>query len=177
MTFERGISVIHSDDLPRFRRTVDEALRDHKPTIAPCGYCVMTAPLASCIRADGRSTITTVRPVRMYGTVQDVTERTQGRGGAGRRARGASVGTFENAAVGIAHRDLQGRCLRVNEKFCSIVGYSRGELLEKRFQDITHPEDLTDELGLHTALLRGSRPATHCRSATSARTARSSGPS
>src|SRR6185295_8746559 len=38
-------------------------------------------------------------------------------------------GTFENAAVGIAHSDSAGRFLRVNEKFCAIVGYSREELL------------------------------------------------
>jgi two-component system sensor histidine kinase/response regulator len=39
-------------------------------------------------------------------------------------------GTFENAAVGIAHVDAAGRFLRVNEKFCGIVGYPREELLD-----------------------------------------------
>jgi PAS domain S-box-containing protein len=68
-------------------------------------------------------------------------------------------GTFENAAVGITHRDLQGRFLRVNDKFCGIVGYSREELLEKTLQDITRPEDLAAELGLHAALLRGESPS------------------
>src|SRR5262249_43648414 len=68
-------------------------------------------------------------------------------------------GTFETAAVGITHRDLQGRFLRVNDKFCGIVGYSREELLEKTLQDITRPEDLAAELGLHAALLRGESPS------------------
>src|SRR5215469_18829020 len=50
-------------------------------------------------------------------------------------------GTFENAAVGIAHRDAAtGRFLRVNDKFCAIVGYGRDELLQKTFRDITHPD-------------------------------------
>src|SRR5882672_3894837 len=40
-------------------------------------------------------------------------------------------GTFENAAVGIVHNDPSGRFLRVNEKYCAIVGYSREELLRK----------------------------------------------
>ena len=40
-------------------------------------------------------------------------------------------GTFENAAVGIAHKDVTGRFLRVNEKFCDIVGYTRDELLTR----------------------------------------------
>jgi len=33
-------------------------------------------------------------------------------------------GTFENAAVGIAHEDLTGRFLRFNERFCAILGYT-----------------------------------------------------
>jgi len=40
-------------------------------------------------------------------------------------------GTFENAAVGIAHVEVTGRFLRVNEKLCDITGYGRDELLAK----------------------------------------------
>ena len=54
--------------------------------------------------------------------------------------------TFENAAVGIAHVGQDGRWLRVNNKLCEIVGYSRQELLQKRYQDITHPEDLDRDI-------------------------------
>ncbi|NEX23261.1 PAS domain S-box protein [Thiorhodococcus mannitoliphagus] len=54
--------------------------------------------------------------------------------------------TFEQAAVGIAQVGLDGRWLRVNHKLCEIVGYSSAELLEKRFQDITHPEDLDKDI-------------------------------
>ena len=50
--------------------------------------------------------------------------------------------TFENAAVGIAHVGLDGSWLTVNDKLCSILGYSREELTSKTFQDVTHPEDL-----------------------------------
>ena len=39
--------------------------------------------------------------------------------------------TFEQAAVGIAHVAPDGRWLRVNQKLCDIVGYSREELLQK----------------------------------------------
>ena len=51
-------------------------------------------------------------------------------------------GTFDNAAVGIAHVGLDGRWLRVNDKLCNIVGYTREALLVRTYQDITHPEDL-----------------------------------
>ena len=52
-------------------------------------------------------------------------------------------GTFENAAIGIVHEDLDGRFLLLNRTFCDIVGYEHAELLGKRWQDITHPDDLS----------------------------------
>ncbi len=54
--------------------------------------------------------------------------------------------TFENAAVGIAEVGLDGRFLRANDKLCEITGYTREELLERTFQDITHPDDLDEDL-------------------------------
>ena len=67
-------------------------------------------------------------------------------------------GTFENAAVGIAHTHPEGRFLRVNEKFCAIVGYPREELLEKTWHDITHPDDLAASIDVSAAALRGESP-------------------
>ncbi len=64
-------------------------------------------------------------------------------------------GTFENAAVGIAHVGLDGSWLRVNERLCQIVGYRRDQLTQKTFQDITHPDDLTADLDQFDLLLRG----------------------
>src|SRR4051812_6546924 len=67
-------------------------------------------------------------------------------------------GTFENAGVGIADCDLQGRFVRVNQKLCEIVGYTREELLQKTGQDITHPDDLAASLEQFLPLLRGEQP-------------------
>ncbi|WP_165234735.1 PAS domain-containing hybrid sensor histidine kinase/response regulator [Aquisphaera insulae] len=64
-------------------------------------------------------------------------------------------GTFENAAVGIAHCDPQGRFLRVNQKQCDILQYTRQELLALRFQDVTHPDDLSLSVAQFERLLRG----------------------
>ncbi len=49
--------------------------------------------------------------------------------------------TFEQAAVGIAHVGLDGRFIRVNQKFCDIVGYTQAELTTITFLDITYAED------------------------------------
>ncbi len=64
-------------------------------------------------------------------------------------------GTFENAAVGIAHVNVEGRWLRVNERLLDIVGYARAELVQMTFQDITHPEDLQRDLELFEKLKAG----------------------
>jgi two-component system, sensor histidine kinase and response regulator len=64
-------------------------------------------------------------------------------------------GSFENAAVGIAHKDVTGRLLRVNEKLCDIVGYTREELLPRTWQDITYPGDFAASLEQHSPLMRG----------------------
>jgi PAS domain S-box-containing protein len=63
--------------------------------------------------------------------------------------------TFEQAAVGVAHVGLDGRWLRVNNKLLEITGYPREELLQKTFQDITHPDDLDADLEQASQLLAG----------------------
>ena len=45
-------------------------------------------------------------------------------------------GTFEQAAVGIAHVSLDGDFLRVNDKLCEILGYRREELLGRPFAEL-----------------------------------------
>lgn len=50
--------------------------------------------------------------------------------------------TFDLAAVGISHIGLDGRWIRFNDAVCGITGYSREELSNKTFADITHAEDV-----------------------------------
>jgi len=63
--------------------------------------------------------------------------------------------TFEYAAVGAAQVGLDGRWLRVNRRLSEIVGYSEEELLDLTFQDITHPEDLEEDLERVRRMLAG----------------------
>ena len=66
-----------------------------------------------------------------------------------------SRATFEQAAVGICHVAPDGRFLRVNQKLCDIIGYSRDELLGKTFLEITHSDDLDTDLGYVSQILAG----------------------
>jgi PAS domain S-box-containing protein len=92
--------------------------------------------------------------VKWFGSCTDITDLRQTEE-ALRQSEKRFRGTFENAAVGIVHTDPTGRFLRVNEKFCSIVGYPREVLLEKSYQDITHPDDLDASMRPFIALMLG----------------------
>jgi diguanylate cyclase (GGDEF)-like protein/PAS domain S-box-containing protein len=62
---------------------------------------------------------------------------------------------FNHAAIGIARVGMDGRWLEVNDKLCEIVGYSRNELLDSTFQDITHPDDLEADERLMQRIRKG----------------------
>jgi PAS domain S-box-containing protein len=66
---------------------------------------------------------------------------------------------FDFAGIGMAIVALDGRFLRLNKSFCEIVGYSQPDLLQKTFQDITHPEDLAADLAHVQDLIVGRRRA------------------
>ena len=67
--------------------------------------------------------------------------------------------TFEHAASGISHVDINGHLLRTNQTFCDMIGYSKEELETLRFQDITHPDDLAPDLAMLQDALAGRRSA------------------
>ena len=62
---------------------------------------------------------------------------------------------FEFAAIGMALVSPEGKWLRVNRSVCKITGYREAELLERTFQDITHPEDLERDLEYVGKMLAG----------------------
>jgi PAS domain S-box-containing protein len=62
---------------------------------------------------------------------------------------------FEHAAIGMALVAPDGKWLRVNRSVCEITGYSEEELLQRSFQDITHPDDLDLDLANVGKMLAG----------------------
>ncbi len=63
--------------------------------------------------------------------------------------------TFDQAAVGIAHLSFDGKWLRINARYCEILGYTEPELRELSFRDITHQDDLPDDLDARPKLIAG----------------------
>jgi PAS domain S-box-containing protein len=79
--------------------------------------------------------------------IQDITERK------------AQFEVFENAfhhaAIGMALIGLDGRFMRVNDSFSSLIGYAPHEVLDLDFQSITHPDDLDADLEQLERLIAG----------------------
>jgi len=65
------------------------------------------------------------------------------------------VATFEQTAVGMAHVAEDGRWLRVNQKLCDLVGFSKSEMQQLKFQDLMNPTDLATDLAQKTKIATG----------------------
>ena len=157
--FETVFDLVHPDDRERLDRAIQDYLSgktsqfevEHRVRREDGSYRWMLTRGVAVRDPAGR-------PIRFIGSCIDITDHRHAQE-ALRESEGRFRGTFENAAVGIAHKDADGRFLRVNETYCEIVGYTRAELLARTFQDITYAEDLETELEQYLSLMRGELPS------------------
>ena len=145
----------HSEDLPadvvQFGRVtageIDEYTMD-KRWVRKDGRVIDTTISVNCVRRDDGSVDYFVA------LLQDVTSRKRAEA-ALRESEERFRGTFENAAVGIGHLDTNASYLRVNERLCAILGYTRAELLQRSCLGVTHPDDATVGVDLFGPLMKG----------------------
>ncbi|MDI6860985.1 MAG: PAS domain S-box protein [Caldisericia bacterium] len=57
--------------------------------------------------------------------------------------------------VGFSILDKEGKYIYVNKKRAEILGYKEGELLNKKFEEIVHPEDVNKDKELYQKLVNG----------------------
>lgn len=72
------------------------------------------------------------------GTVTDVNDR--------KRAEEQYQAIFDQVIVGVAQMDLDGTFIHANHCYCAIVGRSHEELITLNHRDVTHPDDLPQNL-------------------------------
>jgi PAS domain S-box-containing protein len=88
----------------------------------------------------------------------DVSERERGQSTL-RESEERFRSAFDEGAVPMALTAIDNRLLRVNAAFCQMVGYSERELAAKSFAEITHPDDLTENLAGFAPVVRGEKPS------------------
>ena len=145
--------LVHPDDRPhlvqqfaRFRRGVQEA-GEHR--LITTGGRPRWVRVSAGPDLDGSGNVTGIT-----GVLTDI-HREKAAEEAAREAAEQFRTTFDLAAVGITHMAPDGRWLLVNQTFADIVGYRREELLSMRFQDMTHPDDLAQDLDRVRRIERG----------------------
>ena len=65
---------------------------------------------------------------------------------------------YDQSPIGIAFIGPHGEWLRVNQKVCSLLEYTAGELFDRTFQDVTHPDDIKPDMEMLTRLEQGEIP-------------------
>ncbi len=127
-----------------------------------------------CSADDNRSLMVDVGPLRVDGpadrtgehaaiaggvaVILDVTARREADGTV-RPSDGDFEQVFERAPIGTGLMDLERRWTLVNRALCEITGYTTEELIDRRFAEITHPEDVDNDAEHYAQLLAGTIPA------------------
>ncbi|WP_129715276.1 PAS domain S-box protein [Pedobacter sp. SYP-B3415] len=83
--------------------------------------------------------------IKIYGTLRDITDDISFK----RRYEERETRFFQaftHAPIGMALVSLKGDWIRANQSLCALMGYSEAELMQRTFQDLTHPDDLESDL-------------------------------
>ncbi|WP_165876626.1 response regulator [Acidipila rosea] len=67
-------------------------------------------------------------------------------------------GFFLEAGVAMVITTASGEFRNANDAYCALTGYSREELLNRNFADLTHPDDLAKNKVLYEETVTGARP-------------------
>jgi len=147
--------VVHPADREAVARQVDALvaggtvhLRAQTRLVGDDGRVVWVCVHASCVReTDGT-------PLYVMAQIEDVTEQ--------RRADAAVAAaeerfrtTFDMAPIGMILTDPDGVLLKVNPAYCEIVGLEAAVLVGTNVRDLTHPDDLSENLSQVRALTAG----------------------
>ncbi len=80
------------------------------------------------------------RLVRLWGVASDITEKRKIEKALRTSEKQFRV-AFDNAAISMILVGLDGSFIKVNRKFCEMLGYAEEELYEKKVMDVTHPDE------------------------------------
>jgi PAS domain S-box-containing protein len=87
-------------------------------------------------------------------TIRDITTRKQAEDSL-QKSEEQFRTVFEKGQLGMVMVDEKYRFLKINPMFCSMLGYSLEELLQKTFTEITHPEHIAEDISQVQRLYEG----------------------
>jgi len=154
VTNEAFYALIHPDDRLRVQRAIERAIR-HVSSYEAEYRMAMPDGKIRWVRGKGKVVCDEQgKPQRMIGINADITEQKQAQEDLQlsemRRARAEAISLVMLTQVG-----LDGRWLKVPSTLCDLLGYTEKELLASNIKDVTHPDDLDNDLRECEQLTRG----------------------
>lgn len=136
-TYQKFLGTVHPDDRAFVQESVNRALQEKAPYSID-HRILLPDGTEKFVHEDAAVTYNEAgNPVRMAGTVQDITERKRMEREI-RQAEERYRGIFEYAVTGIFQTTPEGRFLSVNPRMAHILGYDSPEDLIQSRTDITH---------------------------------------
>ncbi len=147
--FETFLDSLHPDDRKSVEKSVNEALWANKPYDIDYRI-ILPNEEERIIYAQGRVTFDNAgKPVRMIGTVQDITERKKAEEALGRSEEKYRT-IFENTGTAIAIIETDTTISMVNDEFARITGLTKNDIEGKvKWTDLVHKADLEKMFEYH----------------------------
>ena len=155
-SYGSNLDRVHADDRARVARVIENAVAERRPwsldyrVVRPDGELRMIHARGEVV-CDEQG-----RPAVVHGTCQDVTESRRVED-ALRAAEQLFRRAFDDAPIGMALIDLEGRWLRLNRAISQMLGRGEPELRTMHLADLNHPDDRRLDRPLIKELLNGRR--------------------
>jgi PAS domain S-box-containing protein len=156
-SYDLFIKALHPDDRNRVVEALEKTLHDNIPyhiefrVIRPNQVERTVLAQGKVYRDEDE------QPVRMVGTVLDMTEYRQAEEKLKEREQWFRK-MFEEGPIGMVMTNLKQEFIKVNNAFCEMLGYSEAELLQLKVIDISYPEDMPKNKALIMRGLNGEIP-------------------
>jgi PAS domain S-box-containing protein len=125
---------------PEDRARIEDTWADFCRRPRPMRFEYRTLPDAGKVRFFAEQVVPVDGVSGYVGTISDFTDLVTARGDL-RKAETLYRNTFDQAPIGIAYSDREGKFLRFNEAFCTLLGFDPSEFAGKSIGELTHAED------------------------------------
>ena len=128
---------IHATDRTRIKEVWSDFCRQPRPM----KFEYRMRPVGGVVRYFREQLVPAVGVPGFVGTISDFTDLIAARGNL-RKAETLFLNTFDQAPIGIAYADRDGRFLRCNPAFCALLNFGTDDLAARTGGDLTHPDDV-----------------------------------
>jgi len=127
---------VHPEDRARMEATWADFCRQPRPM----RFEYRTLPRNGVVRFFAEQVVPVAGGDGFVGTISDFTDLVAAKGDL-HKAETLFRNTFDQAPIGIAYAERGGKFLRLNDAFCTLLGYTPSELAGKSIGELTHDED------------------------------------